>query len=369
MTSTQSDLSALFGRALSGDAGPGSAAWESPALPALAAEHGITALLWQALGGVGGRAGLVRDALEPGVRAAAARELLVQREMRSVLDALAAADVRTLVIKGSALAYTVYPEPWLRPRTDTDLLVREDSVPAATRALEVCGYTRCDAISTGVFVSHQVAFERTDTHGLYHVIDLHWKIANPQVVADSLPFDALWDGAQPAPALGAHARVPSAVASIALACIHRLAHHQGHDRLIWLYDLKLLTASLGEEDWMALRSLACSRGVASLCLDGLREARARLCSGLPADVEAALATAARAEPSRSYVEGLVRKRDVLVSDLRALGTWGARARLLREHMFPSPAFIRQRYGTRARWLLPAFYMHRLVTGAFKWVRP
>lgn len=369
MTGTPADATALMGRVLSGDIAPlASDNWNAASLGRAAEDHGVSALLWDAVGRAEGRARILRDALELAVGDAAARELLVQREVQMLLDALGGAGLPVLVIKGSALAYTIYAKPWLRPRTDTDLLVREDSVPAATRALETCGYARCDAISTGVLVSHQIAFERTDSHGAHHVIDLHWKIANPQIVADSLPFDVLWHDAQPAAALGVNARVPSTVASIALACVHRLAHHQGHDRLIWLYDLKLLTALLGDDGWLALRDLACSRGIASLCLDGLQQARSRVGAHLPTDVELALAAAAPQEPSHSYVEGPVRKRDVLVSDLKVLGTWSARLQLLREHVFPPPAFIRQRYSTKARWLLPVFYVHRLVTGAYKWVR-
>ena len=331
-------------------------------------DHGIGPLLWEL--GPGGVAATAEanGVLEAAVRSAATRDLFVQREMRTVLDALAASGVTALVIKGSALAFTVYAKPWLRPRTDTDFLVPYSHVPAATRVLEGCGYARCDAISTGAFVSHQIAFERTDSHGAYHVIDLHWKVANPQVVADALPFDVLWDDAQTAPALGPVARVPSLVGSLLLACIHRLAHHQGHDRLIWLYDLKLLSAALSAEGWGDLRRRAIECGVAGLCLDGLQQAKMRLGASLPAEIEAALIAAAPHESSRMYLAGPVRKRDVLVSDLSALGTWRARMQLVREHLVPAPAFMRKRYGTTARWLLPALYLHRVVTGAYRWVR-
>ncbi len=182
--------------------------------------------------------------------------------------------MEALVTKGTALAYTVYPQPWLRPRTDSDLLVRHADVPAAGRALATCGYSRSDALSTGELVSHQVAFERTDAHGVHHVIDLHWKIVNPQIVADALTYDRLRADAQPAPALGDAALVPSVIASIALGCVHRLAHHQGQDRLIWLYDLDLLAGTLTADDWLALRELACRQRIAGFCLDGLRSARA-----------------------------------------------------------------------------------------------
>ena len=333
-----------------------------------AIDQGVEALLWERLAGLHGPALALRDRLEPRVRAAATLDLFVQLDLRNVTSALADAGVRALVTKGTALAYTVYPQPWLRPRTDSDLLVRYADVPAAGRALEACGYVRSDALSTGQLVSHQVAFERLDAHGVHHVLDLHWKIVNPQVVADALSFDELWRDAQSAAALGPSARVPSAIGSIALACVHRLAHHQSHDRLIWLYDLKVLTETLTEKDWDAFRELACGHGIAGFCLDGLRSARALLGSGLPRAVEEALAGAAPHEASHAYVEGPVTRRDVLLSDLKVLDGWPERIRLMREHAFPPRAFIQQRYGTTIRWLLPALYLHRLVTGASKWVR-
>ncbi len=360
----------LLGRALCGDL-----SWEVPGdlslsqLVDLADDHGVGPLLWHALESTRSPGLELREALAPGVRAAATRDIFIQRDMQVVLAALAAAGVRVLVIKGSALAYTVYPHPWLRPRTDTDLLVSRDDVPEATRALESCGYARSDALTSGSLVSHQIAFERVDAHDVHHVVDLHWKIVNPQMLADSLPFDDLWQTAQRAPSLGPAARVPSAVASIALGCIHRLAHHQGHDRLVWLFDLRLLSDPFCDADWEALTQLAGQRGIAGLCLDGLRQSRDRLGGRLPEPVEATLAISAPAEPSRVYLQGTVHKRDVLVSDLSALGDWGSRLRLLREHAFPPAAFIRQRYGVDNPWPLPALYLHRLMSGAFRWVRP
>ena len=360
----------LLGRALSGDVSWTSGGdWDQDALAAAAGEHGVTALLWASLGTVTGRGASLRDSLAPMVRAAATRDLLVQQEMRALLEAVSAAGARAMIFKGSALAYTVYAQPWHRPRSDTDLLASTTERPLVADVIESCGYARTDALTSGTLVSHQVAYERTDAHGLHHVVDLHWKIVNPQVLADVLSFDVLWRDAESAPALGRAARVPSRVASALLACVHRLAHHQGQDRLIWLYDLKLLAGAFGPADWVALRDLAIARGVAGLCLDGLREARRHLGIRLPADLEAALAAAAPGEASRQYLEGPVHKRDVLLSDLSVLPTWRARLRLLREHAFPPAAFIRQRYGVRNPLWLPVLYVHRLVTGASKWVRP
>ena len=336
-------------------------------LLAPALDHGVQELLWTALADVDA-AGPVRVALTPIVRTAVARELFVQQEMQSVANALMSGGVAALLTKGTALAYTAYPEPWLRPRVDTDVLVRADDFEAASCILQHGGYARSDATNTGALVSHQVPFERTDEHGIRHVIDLHRKVVNPQLISDALPFDGLWREARPAPALGPAARVPSPVGSLALACVHRLAHHQGQNRLIWLYDVKLLADSLSEGDWTSLSDLACRRGIATFCLDGLRASRDQLGARFPAAIEASLAAAAPSERSSIYAEGRVTRRDILLSDLQVLPTWRERIRLVREHVFPPPAFIRQRYGTRTRLLLPALYLHRLITGASKWVR-
>lgn len=364
--STREDALSLLGKVLSGACDPQQCDQQMLAmLSGPAADHGVEALLWSSLVEFP-RADAVREALTPVVRAAVARDLFVQRDLQHVTATLASAGVPALLLKGAALAYTVYPQPWMRPRIDTDLLVRHGDVPPASRALASMGYVRSDALSTGELVSHQIAFERTDANGVHHVIDLHWKVLNPQIVANALSFDDLWRESQAAPALGPAARVPPAIASLALACVHRLAHHQGNDRLIWLYDIKLLAATLSQADWAALAELACARGIAGFCLDGLRSARASFWSELPSDVEQALATAAEHEPSRVFLERRVSKRDILVSDLKTLASWSARVRLVREHLFPPVAFIQQRYGTRGKWMLPALYAHRLITGASKW---
>lgn len=331
--------------------------------------HGISTLVWQSLAGATGAGAELRQRLDPRARAAATRDLIVQREMQHLLSCLDHAAVPALVIKGSALAYTVYEQPWLRPRTDTDVLIRHADVERASRSFAESGYRQSDALTSGALVSHQVAFERTDQHDVHHVLDLHWKLVNPQMLADALPFDELWASSRPAPALGPSARVPSHAASIAIGSVHRLAHHQGHDRLIWLFDLVALARRCSDDDWASLVTLARSAQVSGLCLDGLVQAGRRLGAHLPQRVQDALAEAAPREPSRIYLEGPVRKRNVLVHDLRALGSWRTRLRLLREHVFPPPAFIRHRYGGQRRWPLPALYLHRLVTGAIRWVRP
>jgi len=56
------------------------------------------------------------------------------------------------------------------------------------------------------------------------------------------------------------------------------------------------------------------------------------------------------------------QKPVLVSDWRHLRGWGVRARFLREHLLPSPSYMRSRYPGSSAGLLPFLYVHRALAG-------
>jgi hypothetical protein len=82
------------------------------------------------------------DELLTGQRSAMLRSLSVEREMLDVREALGDARIPFCVLKGPALAHTVYPAAWWRPFVDLDLLVRTRDWHAACSALERLGLTR-----------------------------------------------------------------------------------------------------------------------------------------------------------------------------------------------------------------------------------
>ena len=147
----------------------------------------------------------VRGALAAEARAHAAEELLRRRELMTVLETLAAANVQPIVIKGMALAYSFYAEPAARRCRDTDLLVRRDEVTVVRGVLARLGYGpahQCD----GELLFYQVALKKTDGFGFVHTLDVHWKISTQSVFAGLLSFDEIAAASMRLPALGAHAR-------------------------------------------------------------------------------------------------------------------------------------------------------------------
>ena len=303
-----------------------------------------------------------------------AREAIRCREISIVLSELANAGVSPLLLKGTPLAYFLYPEAALRHRSDTDMLIRENDRGALSQVLARLGYVRGNGI-TGELVSTQSTFSRVDRFGVCHDLDVHWRISNFHVFAAALAFQELAQRAVPVAALGPHARTLRPIDALILACMHRLGHrqapyyvdgeaHYDSNRLIWLYDIHLLAQSLAVEQWEEFARVAMAKQLQQLCLDGLNAAKRAFGTSIPAFVEDFFIHAPKGEVlnvSRFY---LSRWRWEL-SELGALPTWKLRLKLLQEHLAPSPAYLLEKYELKDRRWLPLFYVGRALAGVWK----
>jgi len=297
-------------------------------------------------------------------RAAAVVDAVRNREIAAVLERVAAVGgARPILLKGAALAHSHYPHPWLRPRLDTDILVSPASTTPVFRILSALGYERTVSTS-GTLVVSQASFTRIDDFGIMHALDVHWQIANWQVIARAASHVDLESRSVPVPALGAVARAPSSPDALLLACLHRAAHHRDSEELLWLYDIHLLAERLTPADWAFLLEAAGRGEVKAVCRRGLALAIDYFGSPVPLHVMEALADAHN-EPSSIYASRDLRLVDGLLSDLRAL-SWRNRVRLIAEHLFPPPEYIRRKYGLTSRRSLLVFYARRIVSGVPRW---
>ena len=311
----------------------------------------------------------MREPLAHAARMHTAEDILREQELIAVLAALAEAGVATILLKGTPLAYSHYPEPALRTRCDTDVLVAPASRDAAMRALEALGYRRPNAVS-GLLVSYEECFSKR-TGNIDHVVDLHWQINNGQVFAQALIWDEALARSVPVSRLGASARALCPVHALLLACMHRAAH-LGVDgpegsRLLWLYDIHLLANAMTAEEWRDFVRLCVTRAMCGVSLDAFKCAQETFATVFPPDVMTQLARPATEELSAAYLHG--GRSRLFLTELRALDTWSARATLLRESLFPPSDYLLAKYETRQRWLLPWWYVRRLAEGVRKAARP
>ena len=306
--------------------------------------------------------------LADAVRARTAQDLLRRAEVTRVLDALATAGLPVVLLKGTPLAYSVYPTPAARPRTDTDFLIPYEQVDRLKQAMTGLGY-EAPLFCSGDLLFCQFPLQRADAFGVVHRFDCHWRISTQSVFADVLTFDDVAARSIPVPSLGAHARTLAPADALLLACVHPVMHHRNVQSLLWMFDVHLLAAALSNEEFERFTERAIAKKVAAICVQQLRAAAVTFGSPVPDAVIRDLTAIEWREPSAAYLDRGRGWGSELLDSLRGLPRWRDRLRLLREVAFPTAAYIRQAYGfERLRFgaaVLPALYVHRIMAGGWK----
>ena len=261
----------------------------------------------------------------------------------------------------SSLAYTHYPRPWLRPQSDVDLWCADRDSDALRACLERSGYR--PVLEWNNEGKHQFQYVRTDECGVARLVEVHLRIANPVVFALALTFSYAHAAAIAVP------NVPGALTlspphALFLACVHRAAHHFGSRRLIWLYDIHLLSRALSDEQWRTYVTLATASSTRAVCLDGLAVTAAAFGTAVPPAVQSALAIGAT-EPSAAFLSE-IREIDVRWSNLRETPAWRDRAAMLWAWLAPSRAYMVRRYGVRHTAFLSIWYVYRVFSRIPHW---
>jgi hypothetical protein len=310
-------------------------------LIAAAEIHGLLPLLWHlcAQNGSLPMPAEVRQGLEQQFRRYRLHRTVLEARLAQLTGALDEAGVPYAVLKGPALAATVYDPPWLRPYGDIDLLLQVPSWPRVRALLQQLGYGVGDA---GTLAASQ----RYPGDGLNSIactlphaqvlLEVHFDLL--QLGWASPAMGELWSRLRSAP-LG-EGRTISVLApeeQVLQACVHLFYH--GFYRLIWFMDLQQLLQAYGSTlDWARIVQLARREGVALPVSYALRYLLELLGVGAPAWVEAALAP-------------------------RGLERW------LFERVWPRPRVLRfERYEPPARLfthapVLRGLALHLLVLGA------
>jgi len=338
----------------------------TPELLALARRHRVHYLL--AAGVWADASGDLVAALRREFRQEAAFDAWSELDLTGLLDALAAAGIDALVMKGAALAYMIYEAPHLRARVDTDLLIRREQLEAAEQVFAAHGWSRPPEADFELAGAQRHYVKPAPASRRVH-LDVHWRIANPRTFSEALSFEALRAGAVAVPGLGRAARAPRLVDAVFLACVHRVAHHDDEVDLLWLWDIHLLIARLSADDENELVAMAVRAGMTGVCARGLDLVSTAF--GTPGAVPLAsrlrAAGGGRPEPASRFLDG-VRPITTLQADLATFPGWRMPLRMLAERVMPSRAYIRARYPRWPRRLLWLAYVDRVVRGAPKWFR-
>ncbi len=202
-------------------------------------------------------------------------ELLRQHDLKETLALFTSAGIDYLLMKGAPLSYSLYPQAHLRERCDTDILfASKEEAESAWNVLQKIGYQRRNTTS-GEFVGYQFSCSREVSHGFTQALDMHSKLNDYEFFASTFSFADLYQQSTIVTQLAETAHALNPIHALLLACMHRVAHiPRGEgNRLIWLYDMHLLSSTFSDSEWQAFCQLAQEKAIAGVCLDSLQTAQ------------------------------------------------------------------------------------------------
>jgi hypothetical protein len=332
--------------------------------------HGIALLLAQAPAALDHWP----PALARAVREQAGIQSFWERSHRAaitpLLEALAAAGIDAVVTKGTALAYSLYHDPALRRRGDTDILIRNASRKKVRKVLRACGFWE-----TSDKRALQESWQSDTEIGFAPAVDVHWCINASAAVSRMLETGLRFDQTTTLERLSPRARGVGTVDNLILTAINRSSHGKfgynvgnkrlfDSDRLIWAVDAHLLALSFTPNDWQTLADRTARTGTAAMVSASLGFAQTALGTSVPAEIAASLAHAPQDRGLAVY-HGASSHLWRLRRDVAACRNLDERARVLRYVAFPSDEFLRARFPDAAGWPKLALYLRRWLEGAGK----
>jgi hypothetical protein len=221
--------------------------------------------------------------------------------------------IQTVVLKGAALALSVYRTHAERPIGDVDLLVRPQDAAAARRALTGHGWRPLRQVREADLVWRHALDLTKPPHG---AVDLHWYLLpeNAWAAADA----GLWERVRPLPAYDSRLFALGAADQLLHTCLHGLRWspvHAAH----WIADARQTLATEPHEiDWQVVIDECLRRRLSFQMAAALRLVSASTGASVPPLVLAALD--AHPVTWREQCEARVKGRPV-VSIGGIFGTW------------------------------------------------
>lgn len=250
--------------------------WAS--ITALADEHGVTPLVWRAIETMGSdfAPNLVRRALLLRTQESIGHGLLHEHALGELLAILAAEGIESIVLKGAALAYQLYPRPELRPYGDIDVLCRPADYARLHRVLSVAGYETGD--KAGVLKANPSALESYFPRPFVSpigqtLVEVHFDVLQLGLI--DVHRHGIWRDALVVETSAFAMRVLAPEHQILQLAAH--VHRHSYGRLIWLLDFDLAVRHWSSRvDWDHILALARDEGMAAVLRHALQMAHVLL---------------------------------------------------------------------------------------------
>jgi hypothetical protein len=233
-------------------------------------QHGVTPALAVMLRDRADVPRVLVDKLQRCYRDQLARHVRTLADLQRLAVLLGESGIRWAVVKGPALAETVWPRPDLRLYVDLDILVERQRLGEAMALLEAHGTTFVDR--NWPFILERMQGELSMSLPFRTPLDLHWHLVNDPHMRRVLrfPIDEILERSSMTKLGRLAAPVMDPIDTV-LHLAYHMVHSGGH-RLVWLRDFDLALAAPGM-DWNELSRRAARQGCSAALAVSLERTR------------------------------------------------------------------------------------------------
>ena len=303
---------------------------------------------------------------------ARARCFQMERQLRVIIEAFNEAGICVLVLKGPALARTVYLDPATRPSGDLDLLVLPDHVIKARNILEGLGYqcleTRFETFRD-VHCDEEFIHKKDPKNNLN--VEMHWALSMFSSSKWKVDINEIFSRSVKIETPGLSIKILHPVDNLIHASLHMLIGHSHDLRLIWIYDCALLADHITvTNNWEMLVNKSESDGTHIILEMSLKMAQLWFNLKIPTQFNNLLQMSETSDINDIAWSDPIQWR----SDQIAKFTFklflsnnlspGKKVLQLFHIIFPHPDIVRMKYPTSHSCLLPLSYIRRW----WKWVK-
>jgi hypothetical protein len=284
------------------------------------------------------------------------RNQLLLADAAALLDALEAAGVATMLLRGAAMVVAYHHDGGVRPMNDVDVLVRPGQVERGRQVAEAVGW-RPVAGASPLELREAAAMLRNQQG---RVVRLHWQPSR-NLWLPEVAWEPMWQRAAEVTVHHTVTRTPGAADHLLHACIDGARANSG-SALRWIADVTVLLGVVPDLDWDVVVSEARRHRASLLVAEALRY----LVEGLDADVPRDAITDLATTPT-SARERLAHRLSLTTSPRvpSAAEVLGRFTRLTADLPLPRaaaavPAFLQSLLGVERRRDLPIAVTRRAV---------
>lgn len=325
----------------------------------------------------------VMDKLKMAYYSNVARNVCLYAELNEMVKTFHDMGVRVIVLKGMALAKTVYGDIGLRPMGDIDLLVKKEDLPHAEKIMTKLGYHFHGDIPPEWYrENHQhISYLHPDKD---IPVEIHWHIARKAHlsrirVTDTDIIEGWWEGARTIEFSGRKALMLCPDDLIMHLSLHFLKHRfisqngsfSSKVALIQLCDIfQTLKYYRDEIDWIRLKSKTEKYGIDSPIFTTLFIVK-EILGGNDDVFHNALCSFASVSLDKKFVR-LMKKRILMRDDdnpcvpntliqSHAAHTFREKIRILLRGVFPNPETLSRRYSISktSKWIYLYYFINSL----------